>query len=236
MYTNLKETASPRVPLSPWHKFAIFVAFWAALFLGVALLSRGFAAGPSDVPAGFSWVNADASGPTFCILRGGPRLILELDRHSQLFYLGLMTFGLLSVGYGCWLGLQGKLRYRYKRGRTAEMSRKAQYFSVAVGVLVLVYIVWSIGVILRGQTLDLDPAHDAVVLDGQTIARFQDLQQFQAYTTHARFGEYAHIRMYLRGQTIKLGGPMPRWDVQSLAPYLNRYLADVRGASGASTK
>lgn len=230
---NLKETVSPRKPLSAWQKFAIFVATWAVLFLAVGFLSHAFASGPSDIPSGMSWVNADAERPTFYILRGGPRLILELDRHSQLFYLGLATFGLLSIGYGCWLGLHGKLPYKSRfRHPGGPMPRKSQYLSVAVGVLVMAFLGWEVWGVMRGQTLDLDPANDAVRLDGETVARFQDVQKFYVYTTNGRHGQNAHIGLYLRGQTIKLGGPIPRWDVLVLGPDLNRYLADVRASTG----
>lgn len=224
--TNIKE-AEPQKESLLW-SVAKWFAVWLVVYTVVGLYGGLFRSSPQDIPAGMSWVNeADAASSTFYILRGGPHLILELNAHSQRYVAMLLTGLAVLFMYILSQALQGKLKN--KRGELLPGYGQQLMAALAVGMVIL--ILWyGMGRLLQKESLDLDPAADAVTLNGDHIGSFRKLSLFRAYTTRgSKGGINYHIVMEVSGgSSIPIGGDNAHGDVDAVAAYLNAYLKEVR--------
>ncbi|HEY1991267.1 MAG TPA: hypothetical protein VGH71_02315, partial [Gammaproteobacteria bacterium] len=188
-----------------------------------------FASGPKDIPAGMSWVNAmDSSSSTFYILRGGPRLILELNLHSQRWIAMLFTGMAVMFMYIVGQALRGKLKNRQKE----LLPPWQQWLMAVLGAAMVLFLLWyGVGNLMKKQVLDFDPAADTVQLDGDYLGPFRQVTGFRSYTTRGSKGSINyHLVMDVAGAPERqIGGANPHADVGPLADALNHYLAEVRG-------
>lgn len=203
-------------------------SLWLVLFAALGLYGGIFRSSPKDIPAGMSWVNSgDFTSSTFYILRGGPHLILQLNAHSERWWLLLITLLAVGIAYMSSQGFRGKLKDRWGE----ILSGGGQIFAaVAFAAMVLVILWFGAVKLLQKETLDLDPAADSVTLNGDYMGSFKDVTGFRAYTTRGSKGSTNyHIELEAQGQSpIALGGGNPHSDVDQVADYLNAYLAEVR--------
>jgi hypothetical protein len=225
MQTNIEEAdKEPSLAIT----VAKLVAVWLVFAVVVCALGGGFSHGPKDIPAGMSWVNSeDASSSTFYVLRDGPHLILDLNKHAMLLMTVLFCGFMVFAAYLSWQGFRGQVK-----DRSGEMLTpgKQLLMGVAMAVLVLILGYFNVGNMLLHQRLDLDPASDMVSMNGQMLTRFQDIQGFRGYETHGgKGGTQYHLLMEISGaEPVALGGHSPNSDVEPLATRLNGYLAEVR--------
>jgi len=201
---------------------------WLVLFAVLGLYGGIFRSSPKDIPAGMTWVNSgDFASSTFYILRGGPHLILELNAHSERWWLLLITAFAVGLTYMCSQGIKGKLKDR--RGELLSGGRQI-FAAVGFGAFVLVILWFGAVKLLQKMTLDLDPVADTVTLNSVYMGSFKEVTGFRAYTTRGSKGSTNyHLVLEAQGQSpIALGGGNPHDDVDQVAGYLNGYLVDVR--------
>ena len=217
---------------APRHPVAIGSAVWVALFLLTAYLGHGLSAGPRDLPTGMQWTNPfEVAYSSYDILRGGERLILEANPRSHLPELALWTLLMVISGSYAWWGLRRRVRNKHGNRARPQVQRLA--LLLGAGVFAAAALLGPV-IYLRGERLDLDPAGDQVMYQGQVIARFQDVLDFETYSRYHARGmwksntSYAMV-MYLRGApALTLAGD--RQDLSTLPQYLNTYLHSVRAA------
>lgn len=227
MEANSNIEAKPEQESLAW-TLAKWAALWLTLYLVLGAFAGVFAAGPKDIPAGMSWVNAeDAGSSTFYILRGGPHLILELNPHSQWLMSAVFTGFAVMFMYLCGQGLQGKLKNRQKE--LLPPWQQGLMVVLSVG-MVLFLLGFGVGGLMKKEVLDFDPAADTVTLNGNYLDSFAHVLQFRAYVTRGSKGSTNyHLVLDLAGQPERqIGGANPHGDVDQTADYLNRYLADAR--------
>ncbi|HEY3858511.1 MAG TPA: hypothetical protein VGM47_02735 [Gammaproteobacteria bacterium] len=211
---------------------AKLVLVWVVLSIVICSMGGGFSHGPKDIPAGMTWTNPDdVDFSTFYVLRDGehgdgPRIILDLNKHTMLTTTVLLCGVVVFLAY---LSLQGFMG-RLKNGAGDPLPTSQQFLAgLALAAAVLVVGLFTTARMKHAERLDLDPAADTVSMNGQTLARFQDITTFHAYNTSSRRSYHFHLEMQLRSApSVALGGSDPAYDVNPLATMLNGYLAEQR--------
>src|SRR5579885_2429622 len=100
-----------------------------------------------------TWVNSgDAASSTFYILRDGPHLILELNPHSQKWWLLLFTALAVGLGYMCGQGIQGKLKDRQGEPLTGASQAVT---TIVVGLAAGAVLWFGATRLLQKETLEL---------------------------------------------------------------------------------
>lgn len=200
---------------------------WLVISVVLGIYGGVFRSSPRHLSAGMTWVNeGDGASSTFYVLRDGPHLILELNPHSQKWWLLLFTAFAVGLMYMCSQGIRGRLKNR--RGQL--LSGAGQAFSALGMGAMAAFILWFGAVkMLQQETLDLDPANDTVTLDDAYLAPFKQVTGFRAYTTRGSKGSTNyHIVLETAGRPpIEIGGGNAHDDVDQAAAYLDAYLAEV---------
>ena len=231
--SNAKEEASQEQGIL-W-PFIKYLATWLVIYIGLGIYGGIFHSTPGVLPAGMSWVNADAASPTFFILRGGQHLIVEQNAHSQMLYTTLFTAMAVMFMYIFGQARRGKLK-----DRQGEPLSPLGQMATTVGsaVLAIALLAYTAGWRLQKATLDLDPAGDSVTLNGHYLGSFTAVSDFR-YDSYVGYkgGTSYSLTLELSGEKpIPIGSDNADPGAASVADYLNNYLAGVRRDPGASTR
>jgi nitrate reductase NapE component len=211
---------------------AAFLLVALGIFLVVAL--AGSVELRPDVPDGMQPVNADQVWTaSYWIVRGGPHLILEANKRTELPWIAFIALTLSLGGNLCWMGIRGRLKPKY----TDTFVPYIPYV-----LLALVFLIWVIlsvslfGDFIQGKRVELDPVADAVRVDGVQVARFQDVAQFSTSIIHSGRGQVGYdLQIGLRGAaSIDIATVDMREDTLALGLELNKYLAEMWSAKPAS--